>query len=77
MSKSYWLKDDKQTGNFSNEKQDTFDPKKGYIGIRLQQGVPLLDRDWNELEDIRRYAEVMVRRYYIGDGTPDDGFKNQ
>jgi len=72
MSKSNWLKDEDQKGNFSNDKQDTFDPKKGYIGIRLQQGVPLLDRDWNELEDIRRYAEVMLRRHYIGSGTPDE-----
>ena len=75
MSKSQWLPDDKQTGNFSNDKQDTFEPGKGYVGIRLQQGVPLLDRDWNELEDIRRYAEVMLRRHYVGNGTPDDGFK--
>ncbi|NIM10480.1 MAG: hypothetical protein GTO45_00680, partial [Candidatus Aminicenantes bacterium] len=75
MSKSNWLPDEKQNGNFSNEKQDTFDPGKRYIGIRLQQGVPLLDRDWNELEDMRRHAEVMLRRCYIGNGTPDDGFK--
>ena len=73
MSKSYWLKE--QEGNFSNKKEDTFDPKKRYVGIRLQQGVPLLDRDWNELEDIRRYEEVMLRKWYMGNGTPDDGFK--
>ncbi|MHC4117218.1 MAG: Ig-like domain-containing protein [Planctomycetota bacterium] len=63
-------------GDFSNNGKDTFDESKQYIGIRLQQGVPLLDRDWNELEDIRRYFERMLRRRYIGDGTPDDmGFK--
>lgn len=72
MSKSQWLKDENQTGNFSNQKQDTFDPGKGYTGIRLQKGVPLLDRDWNELEDIRRYAEVMLRKHYIGNGVPDE-----
>jgi len=76
MSKSNWFGDDDQKGNFSNDKQDTFDPKKTYVGIRLQQGVPLLDRDWNELEDIRRYQEQMLRKWYIGDGIPDDdGFK--
>lgn len=75
MSKSYWLKDEDQKGNFSNEGQDTFDPQKGYTGVRLQQGVPLLDRDWNELEDIRRYSELMLRRHYIGSGSPDNGFK--
>lgn len=63
-------------GNFSNKGRDTFDPRKQYIGIRLQQGVPLLDRDWNELEDIRRYFERMLRRHYIGQGVPDDqGFR--
>lgn len=63
-------------GNFSNQGRDTFDPRKQYIGIRLQQGVPLLDRDWNELEDIRRYFERMLRRHYIGQGVPDDqGFR--
>ncbi len=76
MSKSYWFGDEDQKGNFSNDKKDTFNPKKRYIGIRLQQGVPLLDRDWNELEDIRRYEEQMLRKWYIGDGIPDDdGFK--
>ena len=63
-------------GDFSNNGKDTFDESKQYIGIRLQQGVPLLDRDWNELEDIRRYFERILRRHYIGDGVPDDtGFK--
>ena len=75
MSKSYWLNDEDQSGNFSNKKKDTFDPAKRYVGIRLQQGVPLLDRDWNELEDIRRYEEQMLRKWYIGNGTPDDGFR--
>ena len=73
MSKSHWMKE--QKGNFSNDGKDTFDPEKRYVGVRLQQGVPLLDRDWNELEDIRRYEEAMLRRWYIGNGSPDDGFK--
>lgn len=75
MGKSYWMKDDDQQGNFTNDNKDTFDPKKRYIGVRLQQGVPLLDRDWNELEDIRRYEEMITRKYYIGNVTPDDGFE--
>lgn len=73
MTKSHWIKD--QHGNFSNNKKDTFDPQKGYIGIRLQQNVPLLDRDWNEMEDLRRYQEILLRREYIGNGTPNDGFR--
>jgi hypothetical protein len=64
-------------GNFSNGNVDTFDPAHHTIGVRLQQGVPLLDRDWNELEDTRRHFERMLRKYYIGNGAPGglDGFK--
>lgn len=83
MSNSNWFDDSGQNGNFSNGKKDTFDINKRYIGVRLQQGVPLLDRDWNELEDIRRNEEMILRKYYIGDGAPHfdekgtrrDGFK--
>ncbi|HUO69792.1 MAG TPA: Ig-like domain-containing protein [Solirubrobacteraceae bacterium] len=60
------------TGNFSNGGQDTFDATRRYIGVRLQQGVPLLDRDWNELEDTRRYVEWSMRDRNIGEGAPDD-----
>lgn len=73
MGSSNWMQN--QDGNFSNSKDDTFDPANGYVGIRLQQGVPLLDRDWNELEDIRRYEMMSLRKNYIGNGSPDKGFK--
>ena len=73
--KSYWMEDEDQNGNFTLEGKDTFDPANRYVGTRMQQGVPLLDRDWNELEDIRRYEELMLRKWYIGNGTPDDGFR--
>lgn len=72
--KSYWF-DGEMQGNFSLSKRDSFDPNKYYLGVRIQQGVPLLDRDWNELEDIRRYQEMCLRRYYLGNGAPGDGFK--
>lgn len=39
-------------GNFS---RNTFDPSKNYVGVRLQQGVPLVDADWNELNDVLRH----------------------
>jgi hypothetical protein len=58
-------------GNFSNGGVDTFDARKGYVGVRLQQGVPLLDRDWNELDDIRRHFERRLREHYVGNGVPD------
>src|SRR6266568_2118789 len=57
-------------GNFSNGGVDTFKESKQYIGVRLQRGVPLLDRDWNEAEDVRRYFERNLRRCYIGSGAP-------
>lgn len=79
-AKSYWIDGDPK-GNYSLGGRDSFDPSDGplkhhgYLGVRIQQGVPVLDRDWNELEDIRRYQEMCLRKYYLGDGTPDDGFK--
>lgn len=57
-------------GKFSNNGVDTFNENKQFIGVRLQRGVPLLDRDWNEAEDLRRYYERNLRRCYIGDGAP-------
>src|SRR5262245_18273631 len=38
-------------GNFS---RNTFDPLKDYVAVRLQQGVPVLDADWNELNEATR-----------------------
>lgn len=48
-----------------------------YVGIRLQQGVPVLDADWNELEDIRRTELLAMIRYFIGSGVPagNQGFQ--
>lgn len=62
--------------NFSNQGVHTFDPDNDYLGLRLQQGVPLLDRDWNELNDIRVHLDRMLRRMYLGEGVPDlSGFE--
>src|SRR4051812_17601909 len=35
----------------------------------MQQGVPLVDRDWNEREDARRFEARSVVRWFAGDGT--------
>lgn len=53
--------------------------KKHYVGVRLQQGVPLLDADWNELEDLRKHELYELVRSFVGDGVPDgnDGFRLQ
>ena len=48
-----------------------------YVGVRLQQGVPIVDADWNELEAIRKYEMQTFRRWFVGNGIPDgnDGFQ--
>ncbi|WP_045855616.1 DUF6519 domain-containing protein [Teredinibacter purpureus] len=44
-----------------------------YTGVRLQQGVPLLDADWNDADDIRRYEVELLLRDIIGNGVPGMG----
>lgn len=48
-----------------------------YVGVRLQQGVPILDTDWNELEDLRRHEVASIGSWFLGDGVPvgSDGFR--
>ena len=61
-------------GNFS---RNTFDKLKHYVGVRLQQGVPLVDADWNEQEDIRKYEFQKFLKWFIGNGVPagNNGFQ--
>lgn len=73
----------KQTQNILNDLRGlTPAPQpspKHYVSIRLQQGVPLLDADWNEQDDIRRIElETMLVRA-IGNGAPagSNGFQIQ
>lgn len=49
---------------------------KHYVGVRLQQGVPLLDADWNEMEGLRRHDSERMGAWFIGSGVPvgSDGF---
>ena len=54
-------------GNFS---RNTFDRLKRYVSVRLQQGVPLIDADWNEMDDIRRSELRTFIKWFIGDGMP-------
>lgn len=49
---------------------NNFDPTRGYVGVRLQQGVPIVDRDWNEMEDIRKFELRAFLKWFIGDGVP-------
>ena len=56
---------------------DTFRALNRYVGVRLQQGVPLVDADWNEKEDIRRFELRAFLKWFVGDGVPagNDGFR--
>ncbi|NIM18408.1 MAG: hypothetical protein GTO45_41035 [Candidatus Aminicenantes bacterium] len=60
-------------GNFT---RDTFDKLKHFVGVRLQQGVPILDADWNEMEDIRKHELRTFLKWFVGNGVPkgNDGF---
>lgn len=56
---------------------ETVSSPRHYVGVRLQQGVPILDADWRELEDIRRFELQENLREFFGEGVPDGngGFK--
>jgi hypothetical protein len=43
---------------------------KHYVAVRLQQGVPVLDADWNVLDDLRRAELESMSAWSIGDGVP-------
>jgi hypothetical protein len=55
----------------------TFDPLHRYIAVRLQQGVPIVDADVNELDDIRGFELRAFVKWFVGDGVPEgnDGFR--
>ncbi len=56
---------------------DTFDPLRRYVAVRLQQAVPIVDADWNELDDLRRFEIRAFLKWFVGDGVPEgnDGFR--
>lgn len=45
-------------GNVPNISSDTFNLIKEYAKVVLQQGVPILDSDWNELQDVLRMQSI-------------------
>lgn len=51
---------------------DTFNQSKQYVNVRLQQGVPIVDADWNEMDDIRKHEHQTFIRTVVGDGVPQD-----
>ncbi|HKQ05864.1 MAG TPA: hypothetical protein VJ464_12080 [Blastocatellia bacterium] len=50
---------------------------KHYVSVRQQQGVPIVDADVNETEDLRRLEFEDLNRVVTGDGVPlgNDGFR--
>jgi hypothetical protein len=56
---------------------EVVDKPTHYTGVRLQQGVPLIDADWNELEDIEKYERRAFIKWVVGNGVPkgSDGFR--
>ncbi len=44
-----------------------------YVGVRMQQGVPFIDADFNDSDDIRRREMEILVKDYIGDGVPGLG----
>lgn len=60
----------------ANISRNTFDKLKHYVGVRIQQGSPLLDADWNEEEDICKDELRYFLRWFVGNGIPkgNDGF---
>ena len=65
-------------GNFSQDPtaRSLDASAKQYVGVRIQQAVPLVDADWNLLDDIRRAELEAFGRLFIGSGVPagSDGF---
>ena len=44
-----------------------------YVGVKMQQGVPILDADWNDADDIRRRETELLMRDFIGNGVAGTG----
>jgi hypothetical protein len=65
-------------GNFSRDPDDFAALSAGldYVGVRLQQAVPLIDADLNLVDDLRRHELEEFGRLFIGNGVPtgDDGY---
>ena len=59
-------------GNFSKQPNDVLLASliKNYVGVYIEQGVPVLDRDLNLLQDIISGTLRSVISRFIGDGVP-------
>ena len=51
--------------------QTTFNPLNDFVRVRLGQGVPIVDADVNERDDIHMFELRAALRWFFGDGVPD------
>ena len=58
-----------------NISRNTFDTTKKYDKVILQQGVPWVDADFNEAQDIIRDKNRKTILYAVGNGSPDTGLQ--
>lgn len=51
--------------------------QRGYVGLHIEQGVPLLDRDLNLMQDLVSAGLQSLFSRFVGDGVPAgaDGFR--
>ena len=66
-------------GNFSKSPGTVLaqNQSKGYVGIHIEQGVPVLDRDLNLMHDFLASGVRGLLAKYIGDGAIGGGFQIQ
>ncbi len=66
-------------GNFSRPPDQRLDDaaKKHYVGVRVEQGVPLLDADLHLLDGLHRHELEQVGQWMLGNGVPvgSDAFR--
>lgn len=53
--------------NTPNISRDSFNFGKWYTQVVLQQGVPIVDSDWNELGDLQLIEKILRGAYLFGD----------
>lgn len=54
-------------GNVPNISRNSYDYSKRYDKVTLQQGVPIPDSDWNEMEDIGRMRDILAELKFWGE----------
>jgi hypothetical protein len=56
---------------------DTFNPLRRVISVREQSGVPIVDADTNERDDVRQFELRAYLKWFVGDGVPhgSDAFR--